>query len=91
MGEPGAEDEGDISGAEGGENLADMGDGSAPLQESQRTLPFFEKYRREFYTDETPTTRVPVIDKALLINEEINDIISDIEKLEKKSDKILNN
>lgn len=91
LGEPGAEDEGNISGAEGGENLADMGDSSAPLQESQRTLPFFEKYRREFYTDETPTTRVPVIDKALLINEEINDIISDIEKLEKKSDKILNN
>ena len=89
LGEPGAEGEGDINGTEGGENLADMGDESTPLQESERPLPFFEKYRQEFYNNETPTVRVPVIDKALLINEEINNIISDIENLEKKSGKIL--
>ena len=88
LGEPGAETEGDINGAEGGENLSNMG-GAEPLQESGRTLPFFEKYRQEFFTNETPVNRVPVINNALLINEEIDNIIKDIERIEKKADNIL--
>ena len=63
--------------------------GTEPLQESGRTLPFFEKYRQEFFTNETPMNRVPVINNALLINEEIDNIIKDIERIEKKADDIL--
>lgn len=89
LGEPGSESEGDINGDEGGQNLSDMGGNGQPLMENNRILPFFEKYRQEFTVKETPITRTPVIDKALLINEEINSIVTDIEKLESKANKIM--
>ena len=83
LGEPGTDNSGDISGSEGNEDLANMGNENAPLQEEKHTLPFFEKYRNEFKNNEISIERTPVIDKALLINEEINSIVSNIEKLEK--------
>lgn len=90
LGEPGADAEGTVNGDEGGQNLADMGgeEESAPLQETAR-LPFFEKYLKEFKTKETSIERAPVIDRALLINEEITSILTDIENLEHKSEDIL--
>ena len=95
MGEPGAEDEGDLGGDEG---TADLGDGLPPMEgvsedkdskllteDVLNSMKFFNKYMLNITPkDKIVNNRVNVIDKSFLINEEMDSIIKDLENKTKK-------
>jgi hypothetical protein len=96
MGEPGAEDDGDLGGEEG---ESDLGEGLPPMEgvsndknnnllteDVLNSMKFFNKYMSNItQRDEPVNNRVNIVDKSLLINEEIDSIIKDLEnKGEKK-------
>lgn len=98
LGEPGADEAGDIGGDEGGADLDGMDAGApAPLNESVPKLltedvkkavskgQFYNAYIKGVLTeeDEAPET-IPILDKNLRINEEIEGLLSSIE-VEKKN------
>ena len=95
MGEPGAEDEGDLGGDEG---TADLGDGLPPMEgvsedkdskllteDVLNSMKFFNEYMLNITPkDKVVNNRVNVIDKSFLINEEMDSIIKDLENKTKK-------
>ena len=94
LGEPGAEPEGDIGGQEGGENLGDMEDGTSatPLAEAINAFKngkepgkqlFYESSLKEIFNKEPEETSfsVPILNKNLRINEEIESHLKSIDQM----------
>ena len=100
LGEPGADTEGDLGGDEGGADLGGMDAGApAPLNESY-TGPITDKLKNDvskgqFYNaymgdliDEEEYKPIPIINKNLLVNEEINSILNSLgKKIEEERNK----
>ena len=92
LGEPGAETEGDIGGDEGTQGLEDMGGGGQPLMESvmrhrqylkenKRLHNYFAEYQNLILKKNNPLNeRVGLLDKAFLINEEMDSTIKALEQ-----------
>lgn len=98
LGEPGADDMGSIGGEEGSTDLSSMGGeaNESPRQLSRGNI-ILESLRRNFnnYIDtledkENILERAPIADKAFMLNEDINTMIQNIEKITEESKKILN-
>lgn len=94
LGEPGAEPEGDIGGQEGGENLGDMEDGApaTPLAEAIDAFKngkepgkqlFYESSLKKIFNKEPEETSfsVPILNKNLRINEEIESHLKSIDQM----------
>lgn len=92
LGEPGSEEEGDIGGDVGTENMEDMGgdEGSPVLTESKAKSIFSEDLDKKY---EALGKRVEIFDKGFFINEELDSAIKNMEKIlaeqEKKGNEIL--
>ena len=96
MGGP-EDDGGDLTGNEGSEDLGDMG-GGAPLQEVARSRGLirgnkninkdvFEQYEKEVLVNKNPHFERPqIIDKGLMINEELMSKLNELEKINNSSD-----
>lgn len=85
LGEPGSDDMGDIGGTEGAEDLGsmDMGEengGAQPLAEA-RSLMYKQYIKKLRGLQETPNSRVGILNKNFLINEELNSTVKNLEKL----------
>ena len=90
------DDGGDLSGDEGSEDLGDMG--GAPLQEVARSRGLirgnkrinkdvFEQYEKEVLVNKNPHFERPqIIDKGLMINEELMSKLNELEKINNSSD-----
>ena len=90
------DDGGDIGGDEGPADLGDMGDGGAPLQEVRMSRGFikgnkyanedvFKAYEMQVLTNKEPHYERPqIIDKGILINEELMSKLNELEKIGKE-------
>lgn len=92
MGEPGGEMGGDMMGSEGSADLGDMGgapapaEGGAPLQEAYKSLVTnaFSNYVKNVLNEEEENVYRPqIIDKGLMINEELMSKLNELEKFSK--------
>lgn len=78
LGEPGAEEEGEIGGEEGGQDLQSMGNGQALMEKINDYISFINK------DDDRKNSRPTILDKNLLINEEITATLTDISGIKNK-------
>lgn len=85
LGEPGADEMGDIGGEEGSADLSGMGgdnSGAQPLSEKIVTGKAFEDYMNSLSKQaETKNQKAKIFDKGFLINEELDSTIKDLESL----------
>lgn len=97
LGAPGEDESGDIGGDEGGANLGGMDANSpAPLSESMINAvakgQFYNAYMRDFLNADNSNDEalrpIPIMDKNLLVNEEINSILHSLDKQMKENDKV---
>ena len=77
---------GDFNGEEGTEDLSNMGDEGEPLQENKSKSLInenvFENYRKEILKgSEVKINRPKIIDKTLMINEELMSKLNELEKI----------
>ena len=86
LGEPGADTEGDIGGEEGDIDLGSMGggeEGPSPLQE--KISPVFDEYLNKISSFRNiSNSRVKILNKNFLVNEELNSIIGELEQVSKR-------
>lgn len=88
LGEPGADDMGDIGGEESSTDLSDMGSEGGPAPLSEAKVDPFQEYFKSFKSvQEIKNNRVDILDKNFLINENLNETINELEKLYGNSDK----
>ena len=90
LGEPGSDTEGDLGGDEGGADLGGMdANAPAPLSEARKLLSeeslnaisknqYYKAYLKDV-VDENERTGIPILDKNLRINEEIETLLKGLE------------